>query len=468
MQTYRVAVTTAVLPDAYGRSLTQAAHELGFTDLTACHAHRLYFLHGRLTPAAAQKLAQTLLADPVAENYTITQPFDTAQDKSPISQSFGKLRTGSPISQSPISQSPISQSPITNYQFIETVYHPGVTDPPADNLLRAARELGIAELEQAAIDWHFALEGDLPDTAVHQLAANLFANPVIQSYTVNRPVAPPFAPPQTAVDHVETIPLRQTDAAGLRQISRERRLALNLAEMQAIQNYFQAEGRDPTDVELEMLAQTWSEHCVHKTFKATIHYTGPDGETQVIDGLLNTTIRAATERINKPWVHSAFVDNAGIVAFDERYDLAFKVETHNHPSALEPFGGANTGIGGVVRDVLGVSAKPIANTDVLCFGPPDLPPEKLPHNVLHPRRVAAGVIHGIEDYGNKMGIPTVNGAIVYHEGYTANPLVYCGCLGLLPRGSHPTEPQAGDLIIALGGRTGRDGLRKATFSSMEM
>ncbi|HFE67226.1 MAG TPA: phosphoribosylformylglycinamidine synthase, partial [Chloroflexi bacterium] len=436
MQTFRVEVMTAIPPDAYGRSLTQAAHELGYTDLTACHAHRLYFLQSRLTSAAAQNLAQTLLADPVAEKYTITQ--------------YPNI--------------PISQSPT----FVETVYHPGVTDPPAENLARAARELGIAGLERAATGWRFVLEGDLTETAVHQLAANLLANPVIQSYTVNRPIAPPFAPPQTAVNDAATIPLRQADEAGLRQISRERRLALNPAEMQAIQNYFQTEGRDPSDVELEMLAQTWSEHCVHKTFKAVIHYTGPDGETQMIDGLLNTTIRAATEQINKPWVHSAFVDNAGIVAFDEQYDLAFKVETHNHPSALEPFGGANTGIGGVVRDVLGVSAKPIANTDILCFGPPDLPPEELPHNVLHPRRVAAGVVHGIEDYGNKMGIPTVNGAIVYHEGYTANPLVYCGCLGLLPRGSHPTEPQAGDLIIALGGRTGRDGLRGATFSSMEM
>ncbi|MFQ5421948.1 MAG: AIR synthase-related protein, partial [Anaerolineae bacterium] len=146
----------------------------------------------------------------------------------------------------------------------------------------------------------------------------------------------------------------------------------------------------------------------------------------------------------------------------------FKVETHNHPSALEPFGGANTGVGGVVRDVLGVSARPIANTDVLCFGPPDLPAGQLPEGVLHPARVADGVVAGIEDYGNKMGIPTVNGAMVYHSDYTANPLVYCGCLGILPRDSHPTEPQVDDLIVAIGGRTGRDGLRGATFSSMEM
>ena len=183
---------------------------------------------------------------------------------------------------------------------------------------------------------------------------------------------------------------------------------------------------------------------------------------------MKTYIRAATEKVNKPWVRSAFVDNAGIVQFDDQYDLAFKVETHNHPSALEPFGGANTGVGGVVRDVIGVSARPIANTDVLCFGPQDLPFEALPAGVLHPRRIASGVIAGIEDYGNKMGIPTVNGAFFYDPGYTANPLVFCGCLGILPHGSHRTTPQAGDLAVVLGGRTGRDGLRGATFSSMEM
>ena len=181
---------------------------------------------------------------------------------------------------------------------------------------------------------------------------------------------------------------------------------------------------------------------MHKTFKAEISYrwgprrSGVEESEIGIDGILKTYIRAATERVAKPWVHSAFVDNAGIIAFDDTYDLAFKVETHNHPSALEPFGGANTGVGGVIRDILGVSAKPIANTDVLCFGPRDLPADHLPAGVLHPRRVAAGVVQGIADYGNKMGIPTVNGAVHYHPGYTANPLVFCGCLGILPRGTH--------------------------------
>jgi phosphoribosylformylglycinamidine synthase II/phosphoribosylformylglycinamidine synthase I len=194
-----------------------------------------------------------------------------------------------------------------------------------------------------------------------------------------------------------------------------------------------------------------------------------------INGLLKTYIRAATDALAKPWVKSAFVDNAGVIAFSDTLDLAFKVETHNHPSALEPFGGANTGVGGVIRDVLGVSARPIANTDVLCFGPLDR--TDVPDGVLPPQRIYDGVIRGIEDYGNKMGIPTVNGAILHHPGYTSNPLVFCGCLGVLPSDLFATPRpdrnvgrgvQPGDLIVAIGGRTGRDGLRGATFSSMDM
>ncbi|HYX51031.1 MAG TPA: AIR synthase-related protein, partial [Ktedonobacteraceae bacterium] len=176
----------------------------------------------------------------------------------------------------------------------------------------------------------------------------------------------------------------------------------------------------------------------------------------------------ATQRINHPSIVSAFNDNAGIVRFTETQDIAFKVETHNHPSAIEPFGGANTGVGGVIRDVLGVSAQPIACTDILCFGPPDTSSDELPAGILSPHRIASGVVNGVRDYGNKMGIPTVNGAILYHQGYLFNPLVFCGCLGILPHGSHPRQVQPGDRIIVLGGRTGRDGIHGATFSSGEM
>ncbi|MCA9957939.1 MAG: hypothetical protein KC443_02830, partial [Anaerolineales bacterium] len=231
---------------------------------------------------------------------------------------------------------------------------------------------------RAATGQRYYLSGQIDEATHHALANEIFANPVIQRFALNEAITPPFFPYQGTDDTVESIPLRHVNDGELLSISQERRLSLDLAEMQAIRAYFQAEQRDPTDVELEMLAQTWSEHCGHKTFKALIEYTGPDGQVEMVDGILNQYIRAATEQINKPWVHSAFVDNAGIIAFDDQFDLAFKVETHNHPSALEPFGGANTGVGGVVRDVLGVSARPIANTDVLCFGPPDMAHNDLP------------------------------------------------------------------------------------------
>ena len=423
-----------------------AAHQLGYTQLTACRATRLVFLQGDITPADAARLAQELLADPVTEEFTIDDLRATIDD---------------------------SQFAIHNSQFtIDVTLLPGVTDPPAASLLHAAYLLGITGLERAASGQRYTLSGDAAlqeDEATRRaLAREIFANPIIQRFTINEAISPPFFPYQQADDTVDIIPLRGAANDDLLAISQERRLALDLAEMQAIRAYFQQEVRDPTDVELEMLAQTWSEHCVHKTFRALIEFTGPDGQVEMVDGILNQYIRAATEQIDKPWVRSAFVDNAGIITFDEQFDLAFKVETHNHPSALEPFGGANTGVGGVVRDVLGVSARPIANTDVLCFGPPDMAHDDLPAGVLHPARIADGVVHGIEDYGNKMGIPTVNGAMQYNPGYTANPLVFCGCLGLLPHGSNPTEVQPGDLIVAIGGLTGRDGLRGATFSSMEM
>ena len=150
--------------------------------------------------------------------------------------------------------------------------------------------------------------------------------------------------------------------------------------------------------------------------------------------------------------------------------MVFKVETHNHPSALEPYGGANTGIGGVIRDPMGtgMGAKPICNTDVFCFAPPDTQPETLPPGVLHPRRVMKGVVSGVRDYGNRMGIPTINGAVYFDPRYLGNPLVYCGNIGLIPRDQSFKHQQPNDLIVAVGGRTGRDGIHGATFSSAEL
>ena len=229
------------------------------------------------------------------------------------------------------------------------------------------------------------------------------------------------------------------DDAALRVLSREGQLYLSLAEMQTIRAHFRELGRDPTDAELETIAQTWSEHCSHKTLAGRIRYRDEDGERQ-FDNMLKETIFAATVEIRQRarattiGASASFSDNAGVVRFDDQYNVVFKVETHNHPSALEPYGGANTGLGGVIRDPLGtgLGAKPICNTDVFCFAPPDTPADRLPAGVLHPRRVMKGVVSGVRDYGNRMGIPTVNGAIYFDPRYLGNPLVYCGNVGLIP------------------------------------
>ncbi|MFB3040705.1 MAG: AIR synthase related protein, partial [Candidatus Poribacteria bacterium] len=186
--------------------------------------------------------------------------------------------------------------------------------------------------------------------------------------------------------NVKQIQILSADETELIRISREGILSLNLDEMRAIQAYFAKVGRKPTDVELETIAQTWSEHCVHKTFKSVIEYSEKDRETEIIDGIFKTMIQRATQEINKDWCVSVFVDNAGIIDFDEKYNVSFKVETHNHPSAIEPYGGAGTGIGGVIRDSLGtgLGAKPILNTDIFCFGLPELAYDELPKGALHP------------------------------------------------------------------------------------
>ncbi|HNS48780.1 MAG TPA: phosphoribosylformylglycinamidine synthase subunit PurL [bacterium] len=255
----------------------------------------------------------------------------------------------------------------------------------------------------------------------------------------------------------------------LEELSRKYLLALGPEEMEAIQAHYRGLGRNPTDIELETIAQTWSEHCIHKTFSSRIEYR-EDGRTELIENLLKETIFRATRELDRPYCLSVFQDNAGVVELDDRYALAFKVETHNHPSALEPYGGAGTGIGGVIRDVLGVGlgARPILNTDVFCFGPLDYPHDRLPAGVLHPRRIYKGVVSGVRDYGNRMGIPTANGAILFDPGFLANPLVFCGTLGLMPRDSIEKEVRPGDLILVIGGRTGRDGIHGATFSSLSL
>ncbi|MCL4272169.1 MAG: phosphoribosylformylglycinamidine synthase subunit PurS, partial [Anaerolineales bacterium] len=418
--------------DPRNESYLKGAHALGFQPLQRIIVQDLYFVEGQLSQEELQQLALKLLTDPVTQTV-----------------SWDELPT------------PLTP-PKPDSVILEVSLRPGVTDPVANEIVRAAHELGFQSVQRAATGQRFILTG-LDEFQIPLLANQLLANNVIQHWKIGS-IEPSFPEEAESSGHVEIIAIRTLSDDELLALSKDRRAALDLAEMQAIRTYCQKENRDLTDVEFETIAQTWSEHCVHKTFKAKI--TLDDGK--VVVSLIKTYLKSATDKINAPWVISAFVDNAGIIDFDDEFEISFKAETHNHPSAIEPFGGANTGVGGVIRDVLGVSAKPIANTDVLCFGKQNVSFDELPEGVLHPKRIMSGVVAGVQDYGNKIGIPTVNGAILFDEGYAANPLVFCGCVGIAPKGLHRKTPQVGDRVIVLGGRTGRDGLRGATFSSMTM
>lgn len=249
----------------------------------------------------------------------------------------------------------------------------------------------------------------------------------------------------------------------LTKLSNELGIGLNFAEMKLVREYFTKRNRNPTDVELQTIGQTWSEHCCHKTFKGRIRFNGKE-----INSLFKTYIAKVVKEINPKWCFSVFEDNAGIVNFDKGYGIAVKVETHNHPSAVEPFGGAATGTGGVIRDILGVWADPIACTDVLGFGPLDFDYARLPAGVKHPKYVYTGVVAGIGSYGNNMGIPTVNGAIYFDESYVGNVIVYCGCVGLLPLKKFRKNAKPNHIIVLAGGKTGRDGIHGVTFASAEL
>ena len=270
-----------------------------------------------------------------------------------------------------------------------------------------------------------------------------------------------------------TISLRDLPADQLLELSKRMKLSLSRADMLAVQKIYQDEGREPTDVELEVIAQTWSEHCKHRIFGAKIQHT-LDGKEEIVDGLFKTYIRAVTEEICKnklDFVLGAFEDNAGFVRLDADKAVCLKVETHNHPSAIEPYAGANTGLGGVIRDILGAGkgAKPVASIDVFCFGPPNIEQEDIKaKDVIHPLGVMRGVVRGVRDYGNRMGIPTVNGAIQFDDTFIYNPLVFCGTAGIIPIKDIAKEVKPGHLLIAAGGRTGKDGLKGATFSSASL
>ncbi|MDR2756452.1 MAG: phosphoribosylformylglycinamidine synthase subunit PurL [Planctomycetaceae bacterium] len=451
-------------PDVHGQFVAQDAVDLGLSDKTAEVTVKTaygYLIQGNLDKATVTMLAEKLFTDQVVERFQLSV--------------VGSSSTGGNR------QPDAPNQPQPNHDQQKTIYvlpKSGVTDSVAENAQKMITEFGIVT-EAVRTFKKYWISG-VGDTELKLLAAKLLANDAIEQ-TVFGDL--PFNKLDVGSSYdfkLTTIPVCGMNDAELQQLSKDGQLYLSLTEMQTIQSAFEKLGRDPTDIELETLAQTWSEHCSHKTLAGRIHYVrenadGTQFERQ-FQNMLKETIFAATQQLRETKKEvsercvSVFSDNAGVVTFDDEYNICFKVETHNHPSALEPYGGANTGLGGVIRDPMGtgMGAKPVASTDVFCFAPPNINTDELPFGVLHPRRVMKGVVSGVRDYGNRMGIPTVNGAVYFDKRYLGNPLVFCGNIGILPKDKSFKEPKADDLIVTIGGRTGRDGIHGATFSSAEL
>jgi phosphoribosylformylglycinamidine (FGAM) synthase-like enzyme/phosphoribosylformylglycinamidine (FGAM) synthase PurS component len=460
--------------DLTADQVAAAAAELGINRDLAVSSARGFLIQGDLSQAQIARLADELLADRVVERSVITQIGTSAT--AGLSSDADECATGPASAAQPSlapGPSPLAPgpSPLAPY-IIHILPKPGVMDPVAMSAQAAIADFGMkAEAVRTLKKYWIA---NLPENRLPLLCAKILANDAIEQVIVGPldfdrlEVGSPYN------FRLITVPIRSMDDDQLQRLSKEGQLFLSLAEMQTIREHFRSLGRNPTDVELETVAQTWSEHCSHKTLAGKIHYRDDKIERR-FQNMLKETIFAATQTIRKnlgenDWCVSVFSDNAGVIRFDDQFNVVFKVETHNHPSALEPYGGSNTGIGGVIRDPMGtgMGAKPICNTDVFCFAPPDTPAESLPPGVLHPRRVMKGVVAGVRDYGNRMGIPTVNGAIYFDPRYLGNPLVYCGNIGIIPRQKSFKAPKPGDYIVAVGGRTGRDGIHGATFSSAEL
>ena len=425
--------------------------ELGLGDHVPVSFARSFLVQGEFALDEASRLAETLLCDSITERSVIAI---AGQDS-------------------------LLEPPGDQSTLVHVLPKPGVMDPVAASTVGAAQDAGfdVAAVRTMRKYW---LE-EIDETTLQAICRRALSNDAIEQVVVGPLEIDQLDIGTPSTFQLITVPIRQLDDEGLNRLSREGQLYLTLVEMQTIRSHFESLGRDPTDIELESIAQTWSEHCSHKTLAGRIHYRGPSsdgtpgGDERQYDNMLKETIFAATQTIRKclgenDWCVSVFKDNAGVVKFNDDFHACFKVETHNHPSALEPYGGANTGIGGVIRDPMGtgMGAKPVCNTDVFCFAPPDTPAGSLPPGVLHPRRVIKGVVSGVRDYGNRMGIPTINGAVYFDRRYLGNPLVYCGNAGMIPVGMEEKQVEPDDLIVAIGGRTGRDGIHGATFSSAEL
>ena len=453
-------------PDPIGHKVQVGISSDLHLELKDIRTTKVLGLLGDISEADAKTVGEELLLDPIIEEL-----------------SFGKADYGAILP--------------SFTHAVQVTFLPGVTD----NVARSAKE-AIEDLLGRVLPHEdhvfsatvYLLEApDLTAEEVDRVVAEVLHNPVIEGVTLLDRSAIDGgtffgefeAPQEVETPETQSIQLSGLDDESLLKLSSDMVLALTLEEMKAIQAHYASPdnqkrragiglGEEPTDVELEALAQTWSEHCKHKIFAAEVDYTDEETGTNLkIDSLFKNMIYNPTKEIMKrrPDISSVFSDNAGAFHFDDELDVCIKAETHNSPSALDPYGGAMTGIVGVNRDVMGTGRGflPIFNTDVFCFGPPDYA-EELPGRLHHPRRIFRGVHRGVKDGGNESGIPTVNGSISFDDRFIGKPLVFCGTGGIAPRdlGGKPIVEKwikPGDLVVMIGGLIGKDGIHGATFSS---
>lgn len=404
--------------------LHEARRTLGLSSLTDVRTARVYRLEG-ITEEEAESLRTALFTEPIDQVSTLNEPLDL----------------GTPLK-------------------IEVAYNQGVTNPETASMIKAANDLGIRPKEATA-STEYGFHGQVSEADVQSIVDRLLVNKTVERALLEKPKTLVI---DEAPGAVQRIPIIDMGPDELMALSNNYNLSLNLEEMRVAKGYFEKRGENPIDVELQIIAARWSEHCGHKTFKAKIFVDGVEKPP------LYTRIKDTSRRYFGDLVISAFVDNSGVMRFYDGEAICGKVETHNTPSAKVPRRGAETGTGGVLRDVAatGQGAKNVGSTDILCFASPDLPPKLLPWGCLNPDYLQREVVAGIRDYGNRMGIPTNNGSVHFHDDFRARPSVIVGAYGIIPESrAQKGVPQVNDLVVVVGGRTGRDGIHGATVSSAE-
>jgi phosphoribosylformylglycinamidine synthase subunit PurSL len=413
--------------DAEGENLLKNIRQFGIRSVRDVHVIKIYKVEGIIDEEALNDITDNLLVERLWQEHSVDD----------ISPQENEIVT------------------------IEIAKKPGVMDPEAQSIADMITGMGIEGLKAVATGKKYLLYGNPSEEELTLITDKLLMNKIIETRITE--------PEKTLLISQKPLPAQTIHIRGmsddeLLDLSKDR-LWLNLDEMKIIRSFFSEKGREPTDVEIEVIAQTWSEHCYHKTFKADLTIDGKKKSP------LFSRIKGATDKINSSDCISVFEDNSGVIAFDDTYAICGKVETHNSPSAIEPYGGAATGSGGVFRDIMGTGkgAKVLLSTDIFCFAPLDTPSEDIPSGCLHPKRLCQEVVRGVRDYGNRMGIPTANGSLHFHPDWRAKPTIIVGAYGIMPKEyAAKGEPEPGDVILSVGGKTGRDGLHGVTFSSGSM